>query len=353
MNKLNFNAVKKIYNDFLLSAGHKQTSINRRNIDVDKFFSYLECEEKINDFRDVGQAEIKRFAYFIDSAVTERTGKPYSKQTKTMMMIAVNQVFRSLYLEEIIIFNPMQGLDFKWKGPEKPREIFTQKEIGVFLDSIDIAGPGGLRDRAVFELLYSSGLRGGEIGKLDTCDVDFNSRMILIKQGKWGKDRVVPVSEVAVTFLKLYLGDRIKKKGPLFIAKTGRLSGHAIYNRFKKCLKKLDMDRPGLNVHSIRHSLATHLLANGADLRYVQELLGHESIETTVGYTHQLFDNLKNIYKTYHPRENEFYREIDEEYLKRLSRFEKKLLKLNKGREYYRQNRELCNIRRTAPKKKS
>jgi len=217
--------------------------------------------------------------------------------------------------------------------------------MGRFLDSIDIDSHLGLRDRTVFELMYSSGLRVGDASRLNVEDIDFENRMILIKRSKGGKDRIVPVSKVAMSFLKQHLCGRTK--GALFTGKQGRLRPGAINTRLKKLLKEQNIYREGLSTHSIRYSIATHLLGNGADLRYVQELLGHDSIETTSHYTHDIYENMKRIYKSFHPRENEHYREIDGQYLKRFYAFLKRLTKQKKKSL---RNREF--VRRCYPEKK-
>jgi len=198
----------------------------------------------------------------------------------------------------------------------------------------------GLRDRALFEFPYSSGLRDGEMANLTVEDLDTEERMVRVYQGKGGKDRTVPVSEVAMVFLNRYLRQRSPRPGALFLGRLSPLKGSGINSRFKKLLQQADLYRPGLTAHSIRHSLGTHLLENGADLRYVQELLGHESIETTVVYTHELYENMKKIYKSYHPRENQLWQEVDGEYLKRLEAFRKEIEMGNaitkKNRAYHR-----------------
>lgn len=350
--KLTAQVVSKLFEVYLRSLGYKKISIKRRMLDAKKFLHYVGEIENINDIRDVGREVILRFARYLDTLFTQKTHKLYSVQTKQMIMIAVNQLFRGLYVKELLLTNPMQELEIKWQKKEKQKESLSEEDMAILLDGIDIEQRGGLRDKAIFELMYSSGLRLSDVEKLTTCDVDFKNRIMLIRRGKGSKDRFVAISEVAVVFLKLYLGSRIYGKGTLFPGKKGPLHKQTIYRRFLKWAKETGVYRKGISPHSIRHSTATHLLSHGADLRYVQELLGHESIETTVGYTHQLIDNLKKVYKSYHPRENKYYREVDEEYLKRIAEFEKKARKWQKGREIHRRNRERYNRQRKSPRKK-
>lgn len=327
MKKLNVSRVRNIFRNYLMEAGYKENSIQTRTTYLEVFFEHLKEHEKTDDFREVGSKELKGFVKYVNETISERTQKPYTFLTRQALFGTVRLLFRCLYVEELILVNPTQDFPFRPLGAVKRKEILGQEEMGRFLDGIELSGPLGLRDRALFELMYSSGLRVSEVEKLDFKDIDFENRMVLIRQGKWGKDRVEPVSEVAMSFLKMYLQERVVKKGAVFVGDRGRLGAAAINTRFKKLLSEAGLYRPGVSAHSIRHSVATHLLSNGADLRYVQELLGHESIETTVRYTHDLFENMKRIYKSHHPRENEYYKEVDEEYLKRLWAFKKELEK--------------------------
>lgn len=350
--KLTGNIVKKLFEQYLLSLGYKKNSVKRRMLDAVKFLTYLGEIENIIDIRDVRPKEIMRFARYLDTLTTEKTKKPYSVQTKQMIIIALNQLFRSLYVKELLLTNPMQELSIKWQKKEKRKESLSEEEMRTLLDGIDIEQEGGLRDRAIFELMYSSGLRLSDVEKLTKEDVDFKNRIMLIRKGKGGKDRFVAISEVATAFLKLYLGSGIYSTGHLFPGKNGALHKQTIYRRFLKWARITGVYRKGISTHSIRHSTATHLLNHGADLRYVQELLGHESIETTVGYTYQRIDNLKKVYKSYHPGENEYYKEVDEKYLMKIAEFEKKVKKWQKGREIHRRNRERYNRQRKSPRKK-
>jgi integrase/recombinase XerD len=141
--------------------------------------------------------------------------------------------------------------------------------------------------------------------------------------GKGGKDRYVPFSITALTFLQKYLDEarpRLVKTVPVaereivFLRKRGRLTKSLVWRAFAETLEKAGLEKGNRSVHSIRHSCATHLLEAGADVRTVSELLGHTSIETTARYTHVQAETLKKMFKSYHPRENELYREVDDEY---------------------------------------
>jgi site-specific recombinase XerD len=353
MKKLTAELVKEVYKAYISSCGYKEVSIRRKLLDVEKITTYLREEKNIVDFREVTEEHIKDFMSYFNSCRSPRTGKPYARSCLIALYSTLNQLFKSLYLADLILLNPLASLELKLKSVRKQKMILSEEEMNQLLDSIDIGAPFGLRDRALFELLYATGLRGGEVAALKVEDIDFEGRLVFVREGKMGKDRVVPLSEVAKSFLKLYLSERKERSGYLFLNQQGgKLNATSINNRFRRNATRCGVYRPGLSTHSIRHSVATHLLTHGADLRYVQELLGHESIETTVLYTHQLFENLKKIYRSYHPYENEYYKELDSEYLSELDKFEERLKKRLKKREYIRANRERYNASRKSPRKK-
>lgn len=205
--------------------------------------------------------------------------------------------------------------------------MVSQENMRKLLEWIHTDSVCGIRDRAIYELIYSSGLRAGEAARLKVGDVDFENRILYIRKSKHGKDRFVPVTEGAAAFLAYYLEERIAKKESYVFpgTKNRHIAVTTISRRFKGWAKKAGVYEKGLCIHSVRHATATHLLENGAGIRYVQELLGHESIETTVSYTKQLYRSLKQMYKRYHPRENEYYKEVDEEYCKRIDELESRL----------------------------
>jgi integrase/recombinase XerD len=283
------------------------------------FEAYL-AEVGIEDLREVGPEQVERFLERERLGVSSRTGRPYSSATLQGVLGVVKALYRALVLGELVLTNPTRPVRLRLQDKGRPRRAFTEEEMGRFLDGIDVHRPLGLRDRALFELMYATGLRGAEASKLDQKDMDIEGRMLIVREGKWSKDRLVPIAEVAREALQRYLATVGERPGPLFRGKHGRLGRFGIVQRFRYHLKEAGLEGRGLVLHSIRHATATHLLAHGADLRYVQELLGHESIETTVRYTNEQVENLKRIYRRYHPRENGLWKEVDQEYRKRIQR---------------------------------
>jgi site-specific recombinase XerD len=218
---------------------------------------------------------------------------------------------------------PAAYLERTTKYPEHQKAIFTQPEMMQFLSSIPRDTAVGQRDKTIFDLMYSSGLRSGEITRLVIADIDLAERILLIRQSKFAKDRVVALTKHSARQLARYLQNRKSEQELVFPGRDGAgLSVSAIRKRFMHYLKRSGIQDRGQSPHSIRHSTATHLLENGADLRYVQELLGHESIQTTVGYTHQSHVHLRKMYKSFHPRENNLFAEVDTEYRSDIAKFE-------------------------------
>ena len=328
MSKLLIEMARESLREFLVNSGYHRHTVTMHLATASMFFRYLtRCN--LFDLREVSVKVIREYLAHLDIMISEKTGKRLSGGTKRIAFTSVKLIFKSLYLAELIVANPCREITLKRQRIESVRAILTQDEIETLLSGIETATPIGLRDRTLFELLYSSGLRIGEALRLKVSDIDFDKREIAVRKGKMCKDRLVPVTAVAAAFLKLYLnrtGNR-QKRGYLFEYNRRRLDKSTANKRFKDWAAKTGVFKKGLSLHSIRHSIATHLLENGADLRYVQELLGHESIETTVRYTHWNFESLKKYYKSYHPRENEYYEEVSGEYRTNLVKLKNELEK--------------------------
>jgi integrase/recombinase XerD len=185
-------------------------------------------------------------------------------------------------------------------------EVLNIDEVERFLSAIDLDTPYGLRDRTLFELIYSCGLRVSEASSLTIATIHLSEGIIRVR-GKGDKERLVPLGEEAEYWLRLYLreGRSLLAKGPgrtdrLFLNNRGEgLSRKGMWKRFKEIASRAGVEG---KIHTLRHSFATHLLQGGADLRSVQELLGHADISTTQIYTHLDHDDLAKGHRTYHPR---------------------------------------------------
>lgn len=347
---------KEVYRNYLVAVGQKPASVTRRMIDVDRVICYLETEEGITDMREVTPVLLSRYGEYLDRETSKTTGGPLRPETKRAALAAMRGLFSSLYQHGLILTDPAQSLEIDWPSKKPLRVSVTREEMDILLDTIPVDTPSNLRDRAMFELAYSSGLRSSEICNLDVGDVDFENRLVMIRQGKWSKDRVVAMTEVASRILEKHVKVNAPfaagTTGPVFRSGSGRRMWVGMVNRrFVYWAKEAGVYRSGVCAHTIRHSTATHLLSAGADLRIVQELLGHSSIETTVGYTREGVENLRRIYKSYHPMENHWYREVDSQYQERIERFITRLEENNTKREMQRKNKDRYNRDRKSKRK--
>jgi integrase/recombinase XerD len=321
MGKLDERIVTEMIKDQLTGFGYAAETVKMRVYGIKQFFMYMAVRGK-KDMRDVRSDDVTGYLKHLSGITSRHTKKPFSMSTQIVLFAAVRQMFRILFINEKILADPTEEIKFGKYDNEPIRPILSEEEMNRFLDSIGIDTPSGLRDRALMELVYSSALRVSDAANLCIGDVDFENRMLYIKSGKFGKQRYVPVNEVAMAFIvKLSEGKRHDKKSPVFTRSKGQFTVKSMSKRFKRLLLKSGIKKQGITMHSVRHATATHLLENGADIRYVQELLGHSCIQTTVRYTHMLVDNLKRVYRMYHPRENAYYKEVDAEYKQRIHEF--------------------------------
>ena len=182
--------------------------------------------------------------------------------------------------------------------------MFSSEEVDTLLDAIDMSTPLGIRDRALFELIYSCGLRVSEAVNM-TLDQMFIKQGLIKIKGKGSKERIVPIGDQAIYWLNQYTNNArpalLKKRVSfVFLNRWGkRLSRKGMWKRFKAIVEQAGLKG---KIHTLRHSFATHLLKGGADLRAVQELLGHADIGTTQVYTHLDKEDLKKYHEMYHPR---------------------------------------------------
>jgi integrase/recombinase XerD len=230
-------------------------------------------------------------------------GQKLSENTKRRLVSAVRGFYKFLVFDGHIQQSPAEDIVSPQKGLYLPRYLSTA-EIELLLGSIDTSTFSGLRDRSLVELMYASGLRVSEAITLRLGDIDLDAG-ILETTGKGGKTRRVPVGSAAIEWVKSYLSARRSREDAsidhIFVSPEGRpLSRRTVYDLISGYAEKCGLE--GVSPHTLRHSFATHLVQNNADIRSVQQMLGHADISTTQIYTHITSSHLKRRYDTYHPR---------------------------------------------------
>jgi integrase/recombinase XerC/integrase/recombinase XerD len=250
---------------------------------------------------DLDHKRIRQFA----GVLSERGA---SKATVARKVASIRSFYRHLVDRGVLEASPADLVATPKRDKYLPR-VLKEDEMSALLDSIPASTPLELRDRAIFELAYATGLRAEELTNLDTGDADFDAEELRV-HGKGGKERVVPVGEHAWRGLNAYL-----ERGRPFLAREGEEGERAIFlSKSGRRLGTSDLRRrlrawagragtpPGTTPHTLRHSFATHLLEGGADLRTIQELLGHATISTTQTYTRVESRRLRKVYARAHPR---------------------------------------------------
>jgi len=284
---------------------------------IDKFVNYLNIEKNyslhtianyrkdLSEFRDFldsrGGADIKNIDYFLlRKFFSVLSGRQLGKRSLSRKISTLKSFFKFILREGLIKSNPASSLIYPRADKNLPK-FLTEKEVEKVLEVSDGKGVLALRDKAILEFLYSTGARVSEMVTLKIENIDLVSGVVKVK-GKGRKERLLPLGEPAVKSIKHYLDARRDKSEFLFINKKGSaLSDRGLRGIVYKYIKKAAIHLKA-SPHTFRHSFATHLLNRGADLRSVQELLGHSSISTTQVYTHLTIDSLKKVYLKAHPR---------------------------------------------------
>lgn len=301
--------------------------INDWDLLLDRYFHYLKTERTYSSYTLTSYGnDIKQFYLFLDQNYGLQNISP-NQITKSILrsylgylrkedylatsinrkIACLKSFFKYLYNHNLISANPTSGL-FSLKTKQKIPKTLSYDSIKEALALADTNSAIGFRDLAIMELFYGTGIRLSELANLKLNDVDFVNGLVRVS-GKGGKERLVPLGEIAIHALKQYLKVRseflqktvIKDVSAIFLNKHGKsLSKRGIQRRVEKYLRQVSVS--GTTPHVLRHSFATHLLDEGADLIAVKELLGHSSLSTTQIYTHVSTERLKEIYRQAHPR---------------------------------------------------
>lgn len=236
-------------------------------------------------------------------------GQNYTKSTTARKLATLRSFYKFLMRRGVVSVNPLSTIRTPKQEKRLPK-CLDLEQIQKLLDTPGDADVLSARDKAILEVLYSSGIRVSELVELQMGDLDMQEGVLRVK-GKGRKDRLTPIGSQALKALQRYFELRQAESqstepisGPVFLNKHGGpLSTRSVRRKLDKYLSAAGLD-PGISPHTLRHSFATHLLNNGADLRSVQELLGHQSLSTTQIYTHLTTSRMKQVYDQAHPRAN-------------------------------------------------
>ncbi|MBF0389326.1 MAG: tyrosine recombinase XerC [Desulfamplus sp.] len=280
----------------------KHTIVAYKN-DINDYINYLHERDSKVEMTDELFLELIRQDYknIARDYIAHIASSGIKKSSISRKLSALKSFFNNLVRGGVIELNPADRVPMP-KSPRKIPDFLTVDDIFFLLDSIEADSLFGKRNLAIIETFYSTGMRISEMAALNFDDIDFDRRFIKILSGKGGKDRVVPVGERALNAILQYrytLGHRFT---PLFLNKNlTRLTDRSMRRILEKIVNDCSL-KMHVSPHTLRHSFATHMLDAGADLRGIQEILGHANLSTTQIYTHVTIDKLMEVYDKAHPR---------------------------------------------------
>jgi integrase/recombinase XerD len=288
------------YKDYLrIERGLSENSIANYALDIKKLIKWLDENEMIVSPISITESTIQQFIYSIAKTVNPRS--------QSRVISGLRGFFNYLIFEEYRKSNPLELIESPKLGRKLP-DTLSISEIDELIASIDLSSPQGERNRAILETLYGCGLRVSELIHLQVSDLFFDEGFIKVT-GKGDKQRFVPIGATTIKYIEIYRNHvRIHQeivasaKDTLFLNRRGKpLTRAMIFTIVKQLAEKAGIQK-NISPHTFRHSFATHLLENGADLRAIQQMLGHESITTTEIYTHIDTSHLTEIINRFHPR---------------------------------------------------
>lgn len=293
------------YEEWARATGRSEHTVRARALAILRFI--LWCDERgLTRPQDITRPILERYQRHLYH-YRKKDGRPLSIGAQIGALVSLRVWFQWLARQQHILYNPAAALELPRKPQALPKTILSVAEIEQVINQCDVTRPLGLRNRAILETLYSTGVRRLELTQLKLYDLNLSRGTLMIREGKGGKDRLVPVGERACAWLDRYLREvrpaliAGSDDGALFLHddgqpyRVGRLG-----DLVKRHLEHAGIEQPGA-CHLFRHAMATHMLENGADIRYIQAMLGHADLATTQIYTQVSVTKLRQIHAATHP----------------------------------------------------
>ena len=295
------------FTEHLKVLNRSTATINAYTGHIKTFLNQLTSDS----FKSINSSDMETYIASL-YAYTKEDGTQYSISTICLKIRSLKRFFEFLEQSNSIFINPMESIREPRQHKTIPPDILTKAEITKLLDQPNLGTKTGIRNRTVLELFYSTGIRLQELCSLTIYDIDLQGKMVRINQGKGRKDRVIPMGKHVIRFLREYISkirpsftQKNRKSRILFMNHHGKpLSKQVVYLMIRKYVTK-SKKKKKITAHSLRHTFASALVKNGADVVAVQKMLGHANLKTTQGYIRRLGTDLKKIHAKSHPRERD------------------------------------------------
>jgi len=302
------------YNEAMSVRGYSPRTLHRRESDIRRFVGW--CDDRsIDQPQDVTKPILDRYQNYL-FYYRQANGEPLSATSKNHYITSVKQFFKWMTQENYLLYNPASELFVPRQRPSLP-VVLSEEEVEAMMMQPDLNTPYGQRDRAILELFYSTGIRRSELISLQVDDVSLSRETIYIRDGKGGKDRLLPMGQRAAYWIKQYLQIVRSQlltdinEQVLFINDYGDpFRDNKLGDRVKRFMTNAGITAPG-SCHLLRHAMATHMLENGAELRYIQVMLGHSSYKSTQVYTRVSIRKLQEVHGQTHPAKLESKIKVD------------------------------------------
>lgn len=292
------------YNEAMAVRNYSESTLQRRESNLRRFIAW--CDDRsIATPQEITKPMLESYQRYL-FYYRQENGECLSAGTRNHYISDIKQFFKWLTQENYLLYNPASELIAPRQSPALPT-VLSPEEIETLLSSVSTNTETGIRDRAILEVLYSTGIRRNELCNLQLQDVSLSRLTLYVKNGKGGKDRLLPLGARAAVWIKSYL-QQVRAQlvidehnHALFLNDYGdAFSDNKLGDKVKRYLKNAGIDAPGA-CHLLRHAMATHMLENGADIRYIQAMLGHADLGTTQIYTHVSIRKLQEIHAATHP----------------------------------------------------
>lgn len=297
---------KAFYIEDCMARGQSNATIESKKHHVKTFICWAE-KEGVTLVSQLNIHVLEAYRRHIASYRKPKDNQPLSKVSQSHALNAVTLFADRLHYYDILADMSYQKFELPRVNKKLPKTIPDESQIELLMNQPMNKGKIGIRDRAILELYYTAGLRRNELAQLNIRDIDFNAKTVLVRKSKGGNERIVPILNRTISWLNRYLQEvrpslaEIASGDALFLGATGkRILARALTTLVGRYIKRSGVADKGA-CHILRHSTATHMLNNGASIRYIQELLGHADLSTTQEYTHVTISGLKKEHQKTHP----------------------------------------------------